>query len=381
MRGHEQAIVFGGNFMKGNVFVVGVGLIGGSIALAIKKQHPNSIIYGYDANKNALEKAITLNIIDEKAASFKEGAENADLIILATPVLETKKLVKQLSRMTLKEGVIITDTGSTKGEIMEFVSEMFPKSIEFIGGHPMAGSHQTGVENARGNLFEDAYYLLTPLPHNRLKKIEELKNWLSGTNANFQIIDKDEHDVITGMVSHFPHLIAGALVNQTKKQAKNNPLIRLLAAGGFRDITRIASSSPHMWKDIVIQNRRHLVTLLENWLIEMQKLYNVLHSGNEQEIYDFFEEAKEYRDSLPGGLEAKVLSSFVLYIDVKSVPGGITQVLSLLEENRISMMKLELNESHSGGLGELSISFRTEEDRVKAQRLLQHNQFKTYKVA
>lgn len=289
----------GGLVMKGNVFIVGLGLIGGSLALTIKNQHPNAKIYGLDVHQHEIEKAIERGVIDEKVDSLQQGAELADLIILSTPVLELKKIMKQLSSMTLKNNVIITDTGSTKGEIMEAATEVFNGKVTFIGGHPIAGSHKTGVENADIHLFDDAYYILTPAPEISNKRISELKSWLSGTNARLHILDKNEHDYIVGMISHLPHLIAGVLVNQAKKHAIREPLIRQMAAGGFRDITRIASSNPSIWSDIVMDNRHHLLDLIEDWMNEIHKLTAVLQAGDEQAINHFFEGAKEYRDSLP----------------------------------------------------------------------------------
>lgn len=289
----------GGLMMKGNVFIVGLGLIGGSLALTIKNQHPNTKIYGLDVHQHEIEKAIELNVIDEKVDSLQQGAELADLIILSTPVVELRKIMKQLSSMTLKDNVIITDTGSTKGEIMEAANEVFNGKVTFIGGHPIAGSHKTGVENADLHLFDNAYYILTPAPEISNKRISELKSWLSGTNARLHILDKDEHDYIVGMISHLPHLIAGVLVNQAKKHAIREPLIRQMAAGGFRDITRIASSNPSIWSDIVMDNRHNLLDLIEDWMNEIRKLTAVLQAGDEQAIHHFFEGAKEYRDSLP----------------------------------------------------------------------------------
>ncbi|MHC0035329.1 prephenate dehydrogenase [Pseudoneobacillus sp. C159] len=285
--------------MKGNVFLVGLGLIGGSLALTIRNKHPQAKIYGYDVHQQEIEKAIELNVIDEKVDTLQQGAELADLIILSTPVLEMKKIMKQLSRMALKNNVIITDTGSTKGEIMNAAIELFNEKITFIGGHPVAGSHKTGVENADLHLFDDAYYILTPAPGISNNRICELKSWLSGTHARLHILDKDEHDYIVGMISHLPHVMAGVLVNQAKKHAIREPLIRQMAAGGFRDITRIASSNPSNWRDIVIDNRHHLLELMEDWMNEIRQLTNVLQAGDEHAIRHFFEGAKEYRDSLP----------------------------------------------------------------------------------
>lgn len=367
--------------MNGNVFIVGLGLIGGSLALTIKNQHPHATIFGYDVKQSGMETAIKLNIIDEKVDSFRQGAELADLIILSTPVLAMEKLFKQLSCMTLKENVIVTDTGSTKGGIMELANDLLQEKVTFIGGHPMAGSHKAGVESAKAHLFENAFYVLTPVPTTSIERIEELKSWLSGANAHFLVLDTKEHDYVTGVISHFPHIIAAGLVNLTKKNADKNPLVSLLAAGGFRDVTRIASSNPTMWKDIVKQNRLNLLDLLESWIAEMRDIQSVLVKEDEHEIAKFFSDAKEFRDSLPVRSKGAIPSYYDLYIDVMDVPGAIAGITSLLAEHGISITNLHIIESREGLLGVLRISFQTEDDRAQAQVLLNRNNFKTYEAA
>lgn len=367
--------------MRGNVFIVGLGLIGGSLALAIKQRHPDVKVYGYDVKQGGMETACKLNIIDEKVNSFRQGAELADLIILSTPVLAMGKLIKQLAGLSLKENVIITDTGSTKGGIMELASDLGQKGITFIGGHPMAGSHKAGVESAKAHLFENAFYVLTPIPNTSIERIEVLKDWLDGANSHFLVLDTEEHDYITGVISHFPHIIAAGLVNLAKKNADKNPLVSLLAAGGFRDVTRIASSSPIMWKDIVKQNRINLLDLLDNWMTEMQNIKNILLAEDEQEIMQFFEDAKEYRDSLPVRSKGAIPSYYDLYIDVLDVPGAIAGITSLLAEHGISITNLHIIESREGLLGVLRISFQKDEDRSQAQILLADHDYKTYEAA
>ncbi|WP_047983326.1 prephenate dehydrogenase [Ornithinibacillus californiensis] len=367
--------------MQGNVLIIGLGLIGGSLALAIKKQHPEARIYGYDVKQSEMRAAKSLQVIDEKVGSLRKEAEMADLIILSTPVLQMEKVIKQLAGYDLKENVLITDTGSTKRGVIELAEELWQgESVTFIGGHPMAGSHKSGVESARAHLFENAYYVLTPSsssPH----RIEELKQWLGGANSQFLVLDKEEHDYVTGVISHLPHIIASGLVNQTRKDADRHPLVSLLAAGGFRDITRIASSSPEMWKEIVKQNRMNLLGLLDNWVDEMKHFQHSLLNGDDLAISHFFEDAKEYRDSLPVRSKGAIPSYYDLYVDVIDVPGSIAGVTTLLAEHGISLTNLHIMENREGLLGVLRISFQKEEDRTKAQNLLNFHAYKTYEAA
>lgn len=367
--------------MDGNVFIVGLGLIGGSLALTIKAQHPHATIYGYDIKQSEIDKANTLQIIDEKVNSIRQGAELADLIILSAPVLETEKLMKHLVNMKLKENVIITDTGSTKGGVMNLSKVFWERGITFIGGHPMAGSHKAGVESAKAHLFENAFYVLTPHLNTSSEEIDELKQWLNGADSHFLVLDPEEHDNVTGVISHFPHIVAAGLVNQAKKYADKNPLVSLLAAGGFRDITRIASSSPTMWKDIVKQNRHNLLDLIDDWIEEMNNIKSVLLEDNEQTIAHFFEEAKTFRDSLPVRSKGAIPSYYDLYVDVMDTTGAIASITSILAEQAISITNLHIIESREGLLGVLRISFQKDEDRSKAQILLKTNDYKTYEAA
>lgn len=367
--------------MHGNILIVGLGLIGGSLALAIKKQHPEVRIYGYDVNTNELTTAKSLHVIDEEAISLREGAEIADVIILSTPVLQMEKVMKQLSQIELKNDVIITDTGSTKSGVMKLAEQLWKnKNVTFIGGHPMAGSHKSGVESAKAHLFENAYYVLTPSDHS-LIQVDELKQWLRGTNSKFLVLETEEHDYVTGVISHLPHIIASGLVNLVRKEYERNPLINMLAAGGFRDITRIASSSPEMWKDIVFQNRSNLLRLLDNWTAEIEKFKQVLDRGDDLAISHFFEDAKEYRDSLPVRSNGAIPAYYDLYVDVLDVPGEIAKVTTLLAEDGISIINLHIMENRKGLLGVLQISFSKNGDRIRAQELLTYHDYKTYEAA
>lgn len=364
--------------MRKIVLLVGTGLIGGSIAIAIRREH-DVFIYGYDINIEQVEKALSLQVIDEVVTDLKSPAENADLIILASPVEETKKIMKMITNYSLKEDVIITDVGSTKRDIMSLANQLWNGDVTFVGGHPMAGSHKTGVESAKAHLFENAFYVLTPQKTTPYEKIEQLKQWLKGTNSKFLVLDAEEHDYITGAVSHFPHIIAAALVKQVKKHSDRNPFISMLAAGGFRDITRIASSSPKMWKDIVKQNRDHLLRLLDDWIMEMRNVKSILESDeNGKAIARYFQEAKDFRDTMPVRVKGAIPSYYDLYVDVVDHPGAIAKITTILAENEISITNINIIEAREGLLGVLQISFQTEEHRIAARTLLEQNGYQTY---
>ncbi|AKP78073.1 MULTISPECIES: prephenate dehydrogenase [Priestia] len=283
--------------MKTRVLLIGVGLIGGSLALAMKK-HRHVTVVGADINTNEVQVANQLGIIDYVAEDIKTEAAQADYIVLATPVEYTTAWIHDLSTWKLKETVIVTDVGSTKGEIMKAAQALNKKRISFIGGHPMAGSHTSGAVNARADLFCSARYILTPFENEQKEKIDALMHLLEPTGAQFVPLDAATHDQITGVVSHLPHVIATSLVRQVKGYSANNHLVTEMAAGGFRDITRIASSNPHMWRDILKQNRSMLLTLLDDWMKEMEQVKLLVEKGDGHELFDYFSDAKEFRDSL-----------------------------------------------------------------------------------
>ncbi|MCM3184268.1 prephenate dehydrogenase [Priestia megaterium] len=283
--------------MKTRVLLIGVGLIGGSLALAMKK-HRHVTVVGADINTNEVQVANQLGIVDYAAEDIKTEAAQADYIVLATPVEYTTAWIHDLSTWKLKETVIVTDVGSTKGEIMKAAEALNKKRISFIGGHPMAGSHTSGAVNARADLFCSARYILTPFENEQKEKIDALMHLLEPTGAQFVPLDAATHDQITGVVSHLPHVIATSLVRQVKGYSAQNHLVTEMAAGGFRDITRIASSNPHMWRDILKQNRSMLLTLLDDWMKEMEQVKLLVEKGDGHELFDYFSDAKEFRDSL-----------------------------------------------------------------------------------
>ncbi|WP_066366467.1 prephenate dehydrogenase [Neobacillus fumarioli] len=357
--------------MNGRVFVIGLGLIGGSLALCIKKEHADTTIVGFDINLEQVRLAKMLGVIDEPAENIHDGAKDADLIIIAAPVTESESIIQTLAELPLKPEVIITDTGSTKKLLVEKASCLTNQGITFIGGHPMAGSHKSGVSAAKDILFENAFYLLTPVQQVDEQKVTLLKQWLRGTNAKFLTLSPESHDYLTGIVSHFPHIIAASIVRQTEKLADTEGLIPRLAAGGFRDITRIASSSPKMWKDILLHNRDNLIHLLNQWQDEMNGIKQILENGDGQEIFSYFQKAKEFRDGLPAKEKGAIPAFYDLYVDVPDYPGVISEITGYLAKEKISITNIRILETREDINGVLVISFQTEEDRQRAEQCIQ----------
>lgn len=356
--------------MNGHVFVIGLGLIGGSLALCIKNEHPNATIMGYDLSEKQSQLGKMLGVIDEIIDDIPEGAAKADLILIATPVKEVERIIELLCDVPLKEHVIISDAGSTKLEIVKKAVCLKEKGITFIGGHPMAGSHKSGVTAAKSILFENAFYLLTPEKDTSMEEVEKLQSWLVGTKARFLQVMPEEHDYITGVISHFPHVIAASLVHQAEKTSLKQNLITRLAAGGFRDITRIASSSPEMWRDISLHNKTVLIELLQEWQNEMDKIAQMLQEENEEEIYKYFFQAKRFRDEMPIKEKGAIPAFYDLFVDIPDYPGIISEITGYLAKENISLTNIRIREAREGIYGVLVISFQTEEDREKAEQCI-----------
>lgn len=333
---------------------------------------------GFDVNTKQSQLAKLLGVVDEIVDDITTGATQADLIIVATPVNEAEKILLSLASMELKDGVIITDAGSTKAKIVETASCLTEKGRTFIGGHPMAGSHKSGVTAAKAILFENAFYLLTPGDGVADSEVNRLMNWLVGTKAKFLIVTPEEHDYMTGVISHFPHIIAASLVHQAERSSQDQQLVTRLAAGGFRDITRIASSNPDMWRDILLHNKPVMLDLFRNWMEEMQKITNMLEVNNGEAIYQYFLRAKQFRDELPLSDKGAIPAFYDLFVDVPDYPGIISEITGYLAKEQISITNIRILETREEVYGVLVISFQTEEDRIRAEQCIaSHTNYET----
>jgi prephenate dehydrogenase len=364
--------------VKKTIFIIGLGLIGGSLALAVKETYPGAVIRGYDVNSRASRLADSLQVIDYAVSSIEEGVKDADIIILSAPVESSLSVLESLKSMDLKEGAVVTDVGSTKVSIVQKGRELQEKGVTFIGGHPMAGSHKTGVEASRSHLFENAFYILTPDKDTPASRLIQLQNLLKGTKARFIQIDAETHDRYAGMISHLPHIIAAALVHQLEKAGEKDPFVHQLAAGGFRDITRIASASPTMWRDILIHNRGPLLQMIGEWKSRMEEIETMVEDADTEEIFNFFEEAKAARDRLPSKKKGAMLPFYDLFVDIPDHPGVISDVTAILAEYAISITNIRIIEAREGIMGVLRLSFRSEEDLATAKNLLEEHMYETY---
>ncbi|MGM8365348.1 prephenate dehydrogenase [Virgibacillus sp. W0181] len=356
--------------MKRKVVIAGLGLIGGSLAKAIGQSEQNYII-GYDTNAQTLAYAHKQKIIDESNNSFDHAVKQADVVILAAPISETIHMLEELNHITLSKDIIVTDVSSVKASILDTANKMTNEKVTFIGGHPMAGSHKAGIRAAKEHLFENAIYVLSPSTKCLNGKVNILKDVLKETKSHFIILQPEEHDEMTSVVSHFPHLIASSLVHQAKKWETRHAYLPELAAGGFRDITRIASSNPKLWQDIFLHNGNKMTGLLEEWIIEMQSLKDVLEQNKKTEMITYLEEAKVFRDGLNKSKRGALPSYYDLYVDIKDQPGALAKVVQLLAVEEISIKNIRILEIRDDVNGALRLTVSTKEEQTKCVYILQ----------
>ncbi|MEC5422468.1 prephenate dehydrogenase [Virgibacillus sp. C22-A2] len=360
--------------MKHNVVVAGLGLIGGSLAKAIVQFNQVHVV-GYDVNKDTMDFAVMNGIVHESNPDFKQAVQTADVVILAVPISETIRLMKIMDNLPLSHDVVVTDVASVKSSILEVANSLDNKHISFIGGHPMAGSHKKGIQAAKAHLFENAIYVLTPSINSTNEKLELLKYILEPTKSKFVLLNADEHDEMTAVVSHFPHLIASSLVHQANKWSDTHAFLPKLAAGGFQDITRIASSNPAMWQDIFFHNQTKMSQLLEEWIHEMQTLKHLVDSNDKKRMVAFLQNAKTYRDGLGKTDKGAIPSFYDLYVDIRDQTGAIASVAQLLANEEISITNIQILEIRDGITGVLRVSLATEEAQMRSYELLLENKY------
>ena len=355
---------------------IGLGLIGGSIARAFKKNRSDILITAFDPNPNtralALSEGIADNAVSEINASFSE----CDYIFLCAPVAHNDENLRKALQYK-KEGCILTDVGSVKTPIYKEMLELHLEDC-FIGGHPMAGSERIGFANSKASLLENAYYIIAPAPAVPARAIEDFHGLISSTGAIVLQIDSEKHDYITAAVSHLPHIIASSLVNLVRDSDDENGLMKSIAAGGFKDITRIASSSPVMWQQICLTNTKNISGLLSAYIQSLQKIQAQLDSQDPEALYGFFDSARIYRDSFISAGSGPIKKSHSLRVDIPDEAGSIAAVATLLALAGISIKNIGITHNREVEEGVLRIEFYDDAAIDKAVKVLTARGYTTH---
>ena len=285
------------------VVIFGVGLIGGSFALALKQAGAVSVVTGVGRRAQTLQRALELGIIDEASTDIASAVKDADLILIATPVAQTAALLEAI-RPHLQPGTVITDAGSTKTDVVAAARAALGDKIhQFVPGHPIAGREQNGPDAALADLYVGKKVVLTALPENAATTVERVANAWQQCGAVVHQLSAEEHDAVFAAVSHLPHLLAYALVNDIASKP-HAALLFQYAASGFRDFTRIAGSSPEMWRDITLANKTALLAELDSYTAQLAQLRALLINEDGPAIEAVFGRAQKARLDWIAAIEA-----------------------------------------------------------------------------
>ena len=280
------------------ICIIGCGLIGSSIARAIKKKKLSNQIVSSNRSKITNKRVIKLNIVDDSSADIQKMVRESDLVIIATPLSSYKDVIFKIKN-SLKNGAILTDVGSVKKKAISLIEKNIPKNISWISSHPIAGTEESGPESGFADLFKNRWCILTPSNQTKAKDIKLLELFWKKIGSRVDIMDAKQHDYILSITSHIPHLIAYNIVHTTLnvKKKKNRDIIKY-SAGGLRDFTRIAASNPIMWRDIFIQNKENMSKMIDKFIKNLKDLKKAIKNKNEKKLEKIFTKTKKIRKKI-----------------------------------------------------------------------------------
>lgn len=355
---------------------IGLGLIGGSIAKKLHILHPNLTIIAMSGHQETITEAFASGLISNRVNGTIEDFADCDYIFLCTPVQKNIEYLRQLKGV-VKQGCIITDVGSVKTDIHQEVTALDMEEY-FIGGHPMAGSEKTGLSNASEYLLENAYYIITPTAKSTPQAVSALTNLASSLGAIPMVLDYEQHDYATAAISHLPHLIAYGLVNLVAASDDEKGTMKTIAAGGFKDITRIASSSPVMWENICRSNQKQILRLMDDFIHVLTDLRENVAAKNEAALLHAFSSAKDYRDSIAVTQKGILKNVYELYLDLIDEAGGIATVATILASNHLSIKNIGIIHNREFEDGVLHLELYDKDSLDKAVALLRKHHYTIY---
>ena len=339
---------------------IGLGLIGGSIARALKEHLHNTKIIAYDINPETLRQADRDGVVDVTAPCVDETFSECDYLFFCAPVQKNDDNLAAVKRV-IGSRCLLTDVGSVKSTIHKAVRKAGLEHC-FIGGHPMAGSERTGYVNSRAALLENAYYILTPTPSVPEKRLEEYRSLVSRLGAIPLVLEWERHDYVTAAVSHLPHVIGASLVNLVRDSDSRDGIMKLIAAGGFKDITRIASSSAAMWQQICLTNTENIASLLQDYIDVLCAVRSRLEQSDAEALYALFDSARVYRDSFINASSGPIKRSFSFYVAISDKSGALAHIVSLLADQGISIKNIGITHNRESEDGVLRLELYREKD-------------------
>ena len=360
-----------------NIAIIGVGLIGGSLGLSIKRKFKHVHVMGV-SSPATLKEALESGVIDQGFTydQMVDSLKTADLVILCTPISHILQILPEVIK-NAKSGALITDAGSTKQQIVAIADAHARKDVYFLGGHPMAGNEGRGVQWADPLLFENAVYVLTPSQSIPDKLFKSMVLLIETIGAKALTLPPDLHDQVAAAISHLPQIVAVALMNVLIEKQESSSLFLRLAAGGFRDMTRIASSPFHVWKDIIHTNQDNIRNAIENLIDELTSIQKILI---DPALEEKFTQSAQYRLSIPRDTKGFLHPNFDISINVEDKPGVIAKIANLLAAENINIKDIEVLKVREGDSGTIRLSLESEEARTQAQSLFeQHHIISRYR--
>jgi len=284
--------------MFNKVCIIGCGLIGSSIARAIRKNHLSSKIVSSNRSDSVNKKVIELKIVDDSSSDTKKMAEGSDLIIIATPLSSYEDIISKIKN-SLKSGTILTDVGSVKENVINLIEKDVPANVSWISSHPIAGTEESGPEAGFSELFKNRWCILTPSKKAQEKDIKLLETFWKKIGSKVDIMEAKQHDYILSITSHIPHLIAYNIVNTSLNiQDEKESVIVKYSAGGLRDFTRIAASNPIMWRDIFIQNKKNTSKMIDKFIEDLEDLKKAIENEDGKKLEEIFTKTKKIRKDI-----------------------------------------------------------------------------------
>ncbi len=357
------------------ITIIGMGLIGGSIALALKRKNCCETVVGVD-EFSTIHRALERGAINEgfNRADLEKAVKGSDIIFLCTPVQQITELIPIMANAA-DENALVCDVGSSKGFIVEHANKHFPENKYFLGTHPMAGAETKGIESADPFLFENAIWVITPGHRIPEKITRRLGLLLEGLGARILMLTPKTHDRIIAAVSYLPQFAAVSLVNLIARFYQEDPNYLKLAAGGFRDMTRIASSPFSVWRDICRTNKDQIAGFIDEYIAELQRIKKLLQN---EELEPYFNQAAITRLAIPKDTKGFVRPLYDISIAVEDQPGVIARFSNVLAKNEINIKDIEVLKVREGEGGTIRLAFENEADRKKAVDLIRKAGFSCY---
>ncbi len=355
--------------MISKVAIIGMGLIGGSIGMALTYSGTVEQVTGIDQDSHALQLAMETGAVHTATQDLVAGLSQADVVFLALPVSTIINLGSTIGPL-LQPGSVVTDVGSVKQVVVQHMERILPPGISYVGGHPMAGSERVGIQAADRYLLENAAYVLTPTSRTDQRALQVVSHLVQVMGARPIILDPVQHDEMVAAVSHLPHLVATALVQTAAFLDSKCPGTLTLAAGGFRDATRIAGANPVMWRDICLANRGQLLKVMQHFRATLTELEALITDGRGDELMEVFHHACQVRAQIPAKAKGLLPPLAEVVVTVPDRPGMIGHLAQVLGNGGINITDIEILRVREGEGGTIRLGFLTDQSADMAVGLL-----------